>query len=434
YLFLSEFNGYGTFAHEMGHAFGLPDLYQYPSSKADSFVGYWSLMDSGNRCCTSGSESTPSYIGGWGATLLGWISPTVVDTNTLVSSFVLKPLESPGATVILIPVSVSTYYFMEYRTQTGKDSALPNSGLLIYFVDEDQQTGKGILKLVSPQTDNTVPPQEKSSYLDDDVFKITDTFSDPSNHVYVAFLGSNPITAVYSPRSLTGTVLETSLEVSKPLLSGAYNGRLPVIATLLQTGLPLGGQSVEIDVMQDDGSWQSIGTTTSDQLGGVAYELLLSYTPGAHTFRLFYPGGKGTNAWYSSAEATFSINVLPGTLDLTLSSSTIALGQCSMIISVKDANGSPVPNVFLTLYRNSVKLQTIKTDADGEATVPLQFAFVDIGSQTVVVKAEAINYQTNQAQVSITLVPIWLITLILALVIAGITIVIVKSRRTRKAP
>ena len=134
YMFLSEYNGVGTFAHEWGHYFGLPDLYD--TKTENSYVGYWSLMDYGNDCCYNQLESTPSYIGGWGDSILGWLSPTVVDSSVQLSAIDLRPLESSSPTSILIPVSAHTYYFIEDRALEGADSHLPGRAILIYFVDE----------------------------------------------------------------------------------------------------------------------------------------------------------------------------------------------------------------------------------------------------------------------------------------------------------
>jgi len=46
----------GVFCHELGHAFGLVDLYDTDNSSYGT--GYWSLMSSGSRVCSGISRPT----------------------------------------------------------------------------------------------------------------------------------------------------------------------------------------------------------------------------------------------------------------------------------------------------------------------------------------------------------------------------------------
>lgn len=247
YAFLSEFNGVGTFAHEWGHLFGLPDLYDY-ITRGNSFVGYWSLMDAGNRCCFSRTESTPSYVGGWADTLLGWVTPSVVDTRVLASSFELQPLESSRATTILIPVSMLTHYFIEYRVASGRDSHLPNYGILIYFVDEGLEDG--ILKLVDPRSEKPFPSQHNKTTLDNAVFRPGDRFGDATRHVYVGFSkNSGSVTALYSRHEFTGSFTRSNLMTPHSTVGATFGDRISIAGTLLDpNGYPLGDQNIEVDV------------------------------------------------------------------------------------------------------------------------------------------------------------------------------------------
>src|ERR1051326_8037187 len=65
----------GTAAHETGHAFGLPDLYDV--SGASEGVGEWSLMGSGNYT----SPFSPSRMDAWSLSQLGWVTVAPLTAN-----------------------------------------------------------------------------------------------------------------------------------------------------------------------------------------------------------------------------------------------------------------------------------------------------------------------------------------------------------------
>ena len=436
YMFVSEDNGYGTFAHEVGHSLGLPDLYKYGTTAGESksYVGFWSLMDAGNYCCTNDAETTPSYIGGWGAVLLGWLTPTVADSNALVSSFSLKPLESPAASAILIPVSPTTYYFIEYRTKTGSDSQLPNSGILVYYADESRDTGQGILQLVNPVTGALYPLQSYATSLANVVFKITDRFSEPSDRVYLTFIGGlNTITTLYSTQAVTASILGTTINAPQTSLSGLYDENLTLFATLIdQSGVPMSGQTVEIDHVGPTGEWQGLGSTTTDALGRFSFQLPLAYSVGSQSFRFFYTGGKGTNTWYTSSETEFSININPGQMILMLSTPGIAFGQSSVDVSVHNPAGASLFGVTLTLYVDNVRQGITTSDRNGHAAFQLNFPFVAVGPQTVTVKADAEYYQSTQNSQTTFDLALWIVIVAIAASAGGIGIVYLHSKRKGK--
>ena len=65
----------GTVAHETGHTFGLPDLYdtELNSSLATQGIGEWGLMGSGNYA----RPYSPSRYEAWSLFEMGWVA---VDT------------------------------------------------------------------------------------------------------------------------------------------------------------------------------------------------------------------------------------------------------------------------------------------------------------------------------------------------------------------
>ena len=73
-FYVSESAQPGTYAHEFGHSLGLPDLYPPDTGKPD-IVGFWFLMDSGDKL---GNRTSPSGLDAWSLIQLGWIEPTEV--------------------------------------------------------------------------------------------------------------------------------------------------------------------------------------------------------------------------------------------------------------------------------------------------------------------------------------------------------------------
>src|SRR3989442_13103751 len=81
----------GTVAHETGHGFGLPDLYDTVDSTEG--IGEWGIMGSGNYT----SPLSPSRMDAWSLSQLGWVS--------------VRPLGVPGSYHFgAAPVSETAFY------------------------------------------------------------------------------------------------------------------------------------------------------------------------------------------------------------------------------------------------------------------------------------------------------------------------------------
>jgi immune inhibitor A len=122
----------GVYCHELGHVFGLPDLYD--TDYTSYGVGEWSLMASGSWNGSLGAS--PAHPDAWCLARLGYVTPTVVSSNTSGAS-VPAIQDSAKAYKLWTSGSPANEYFLAAnRQQTGYDSALPSSGLLIWHVDE----------------------------------------------------------------------------------------------------------------------------------------------------------------------------------------------------------------------------------------------------------------------------------------------------------
>lgn len=171
----------GVYAHEFGHLLGLPDLYdELDMWGEDELMGCWDLMASG---ADLGDLNRPCHPSAWSKIKLGWVKPRVVVPQEEEEVVTLNPLElSPNNSAILIPLSNSTYYMVEFRTKVGFDDALPQEGVLVTFVDETYED--------EPQlwtADNNLGTGTK----DDAAFQPWDQFASSSNRVHILIMEAN---------------------------------------------------------------------------------------------------------------------------------------------------------------------------------------------------------------------------------------------------
>jgi M6 family metalloprotease-like protein len=126
--------------HEMGHIFGLPDLYirrqqngspnppRFQNPYAES-LWQWDVM------AVQVGNGRPQHMSAWSKEQLGWIKPAVIDPR-VPQKLVLAPIENSPSECIKIPVRTdgSEYFLLENRRHIGFDASLPAEGLLIWRV------------------------------------------------------------------------------------------------------------------------------------------------------------------------------------------------------------------------------------------------------------------------------------------------------------
>ncbi len=129
----------GVFAHEYGHALGLPDLYDTDYSSEG--VGDWSLMAGGSWNGVSRQGDRPAHMDAWCKYALGWVVPTIV-SSAQDNITIAQASENDDVYQFLTgsPDVGGEYFLAENRQKTGFDAGLPVSGLLIWHIDESKPT------------------------------------------------------------------------------------------------------------------------------------------------------------------------------------------------------------------------------------------------------------------------------------------------------
>ncbi len=128
----------GVFAHEFGHIFGLPDLYDRDNSSEG--LGNWCLMAAGSYGGDGNHEATPAHMSAWCKEQLGWITPTVV-TKYLSHHAIHDVERNPEMFKLYAQGKTGHEYFLiENREKESFDLYLANSGLLIYHIDSTVTT------------------------------------------------------------------------------------------------------------------------------------------------------------------------------------------------------------------------------------------------------------------------------------------------------
>lgn len=141
----------GTVAHETGHAFGLPDLYDtnLRSAAVTQGIGEWGIMGSGNYS----QPYSPAGFDAWSLAELGWVT---VDTLPATGSVRLPPVLGADSVLAFAVPGTDEYFLLENRQAVGSDTAHLNPacvfgarscakgpGLLIWHIDAGQLAAHG---------------------------------------------------------------------------------------------------------------------------------------------------------------------------------------------------------------------------------------------------------------------------------------------------
>jgi M6 family metalloprotease-like protein len=124
----------GVFAHELGHAFGLPDLYDTDYSA--NGLGRWCLMSGGAWNGILGNS--PAHFSAWCKVQLGFTTPISPATELLAAPFPQVETDSVVYRLWDNSGDSAEYFLAENRQRTGFDAGIPSSGILVWHIDESQ--------------------------------------------------------------------------------------------------------------------------------------------------------------------------------------------------------------------------------------------------------------------------------------------------------
>ena len=132
----SQINQIGVFTHELGHGFGLPDLYAVGGEHAA--VGKWDLMGTGSwGCAGTFNPARPCMMGAWSRAFLGWMNVVPLGFGADHGTFTVSPATTGGPAYQLL-TGTDDYYLLENRRPGGFDGDVPGGGgLLIWHIDAD---------------------------------------------------------------------------------------------------------------------------------------------------------------------------------------------------------------------------------------------------------------------------------------------------------
>ncbi|MER5882766.1 M6 family metalloprotease domain-containing protein [Streptomyces sp. NPDC001941] len=196
-------------AHETGHVFDLPDLYNRPTDGKgdwDTHVGDWDVMGS--------QFGLAPDLFGWHKWKLGWLDRRAVrcvgrDGATLVTLEPLAALPAPGGSVgtrlAVVRTGEGSALAIEARGSTGNDRDACTEGVLIYRVRNETASGSGPIEVLDTHP-RTAACWDQSVYppLADAPLGVGETYTVPGEHVRVE-VADRSRTGAFTVKITTGT-------------------------------------------------------------------------------------------------------------------------------------------------------------------------------------------------------------------------------------
>ena len=268
---LTGLENLGTMVHEMLHMAGAIDLYDVHGMHDGSDwsgVGVFDIMASGNW---NDRGRTPSLPTSATLSLVGQERYWRLDPLAPANSQVLISPWSEGGDAIQIRLSDREYVHLEHRSQTGFDSALPGSGLLVLQRDDliiglEDNGGNldpdySFLRVVEADGDRGLERGVDEGKVSD-LFTEGDVFGAEgiSIHDRRGFLVPWVIEVLSS--NSTGTLIHINTSLSSPVVLDGSTTPIGLIP----------GESVGIDVLQNNACSTDSDLSVNIQTNGVSNE------------------------------------------------------------------------------------------------------------------------------------------------------------------
>ena len=199
-------DGIGSFCHEYSHTLGLPDFYDTSGSYRPNYgMSSWSLMDYG---CYNGPDmnddghsdgSVPVGYTAYEREFCGWLT---IEELTEPATLTLENLADSKKAYKIVSSDQNQYFTLENRQQTGWDTYMASSGLMILKVDYDQMIWDNNIV-------NCEPTRQRMTIMPADNHR---SFYDETGDLY-PYNNNNSFTDQSAPASKTNT----GLSLGKPV-------------------------------------------------------------------------------------------------------------------------------------------------------------------------------------------------------------------------
>ena len=285
----------GTIAHETGHAFGIPDLYDTRSSGADEGIGEWGLMGAGNYA----RPYSPAAMEGWSLAELGWVTVATPAPG----SVTLGPVQTSD-TVWRVPLAgTDEYLILENRQSLQSDTAQMNPalntppgkspGLLVWHVDQSIIDGGRISNTVNAGNRKGLQLMQADGLNNLQDPGINGNRGDRGD----SYPGSSNVT------SITGTTNPANVDST---------GRVARSITAITQVSPNGPMSFTLSPSQFRVRAQTAGTgTVTSSSGGTISTGVFVDSATATTLTAHVPAGGLFNGWSGDTTGSDTVMVLP---------------------------------------------------------------------------------------------------------------------------